>query len=163
MKTQDFLEHHGVSRNPFAEEDAQTDAVFKNHCIASTFHVGWDKISGDPNDPATSIVFGEKGAGKTALKLQIEGSITAHNHKHPANKLFVVKYDDFNPFLDSFRDHFGARFRRTDKLLGAWRLWATRHRHRIVLSVLSLGLLVFYAQAGLVWLPKSTISSRALS
>lgn len=123
MKIQDFLKHHGISRNPFAEEDAQTDAVFKNHCIDSTFHVGWDKIHGDPNDPATSIVFGEKGAGKTALKLQIEGSIADHNEKNPKSKLFIIKYDDFNPFLDRFRDHFGGRFRRTDKLLGAWRLW----------------------------------------
>ena len=123
MKIQDFLKHHGISRNPFAEEDAQTDAVFKNHCIDNTFHVGWDKINGDPNDPATSIVFGEKGAGKTALKLQIEGSIEEHNQQHPGSKLFVIKYDDFNPFLDRFRDHFGARFRRTDKLLGAWHLW----------------------------------------
>ena len=123
MKIQDFLEHHGISRNPFAEEDAQTDAVFKNHCIDNTFHVGWDKINGDPNDPASSIVFGEKGAGKTALKLQVAGGIAAHNGNRPDRKLFVISYDDFNPYLDRFRDHFGARFRRTDKLLGAWRLW----------------------------------------
>jgi len=123
MKIQDFLKHHGISRNPFAEEDAQTDVVFKNHCIDSTFHVGWDKVCGDPDDPATSIVFGEKGAGKTALKLQIEENLGAHNRKNPNKKVFVIPYDDFNPFLDRFRDHFGGRFRRADKLLGAWRLW----------------------------------------
>ena len=66
MKIQLFLEHHGVARNPFAEEDAQTDNVFKEHCIASTFHPTWDKIYGDPSEPATSVVFGEKGSGKTA-------------------------------------------------------------------------------------------------
>jgi len=29
MKAQQFLEHHGIRCNPFAEEDAQTDPVFK--------------------------------------------------------------------------------------------------------------------------------------
>ena len=71
MKTQQFLEHHGIRTNPFAEEDAQTDPVFKDHCIASTHHPTWDKIYGDPAEPATSIVFGEKGSGKTAMRLQI--------------------------------------------------------------------------------------------
>ena len=59
MKSQDFLKHHGIARNPFAEEDAQADVVFKEYCIKSTFHVGWDKIYGEPTDPSTSIVFGE--------------------------------------------------------------------------------------------------------
>lgn len=123
MKIQDFLKHHGISRNPFAEEDAQTDIVFKNYCIDSTFHVGWDKVFGDPADPSTSIVFGEKGAGKTALNLQINQHVATHNENQPSKMLFVINYDDFNPFLDHFRDHFGSRFRRADKLLGAWRLW----------------------------------------
>ena len=68
MRTQQFLEHHGVASNPFAEEDAQTDPVFKEHCIDSTYHPTWDKIYGDPAEPATSLVFGEKGSGKTALR-----------------------------------------------------------------------------------------------
>ncbi len=123
MKIQDFLKHHGIGRNPFAEEDAQTDVVFKDHCIDNTFHVGWDKVFGDPNDPSTSIVFGEKGSGKTALKLQIRDHVEEHNKENPTKKLFVISYDDFNPFLDRFRDHFGSRFRRADRLLSAWRLW----------------------------------------
>ncbi len=44
MKIQQLLEHHGVSRNPFAEEDAQSDPVFKEHCIRDTYHPAWDKI-----------------------------------------------------------------------------------------------------------------------
>ena len=38
MRIQQFLQHHGIVRNPFAEEDAQTDPVFKDFCIASTYH-----------------------------------------------------------------------------------------------------------------------------
>ena len=60
MKIQQFLEHHGIVANPFAEEDAQADPVFRDHCIASTYHPTWDKIYGDPAQPSTSIVFGEK-------------------------------------------------------------------------------------------------------
>ncbi len=71
MKIQDFLGHHGIAGNPFAEEEAQNDAVFKRRCLETTFHPAWDKIFGDPAEPSTSIVFGEKGAGKTALKLQM--------------------------------------------------------------------------------------------
>jgi hypothetical protein len=123
MKTQQFLEHHGIRTNPFAEEDAQTDPVFKDFCIASTHHPTWDKIYGDPAEPATSIVFGEKGAGKTALRLQIVRHLRDHNKAHPHARVFIIEYDDFNPFLDRFRDRFGARRRRADKVLSDWKLW----------------------------------------
>ena len=48
MRVQQLLEHHGIAINPFAEEDAQTDPVFKDHCIVSTYHPTWDKVYGDP-------------------------------------------------------------------------------------------------------------------
>jgi hypothetical protein len=123
MKTQQFLEHHGIGANPFAEEDAQTDPVFKDFCISSTHHPTWDKVYGNPAEPSTSIVFGEKGSGKTALRLQITRHLAQYNQDHPAARVFVIEYDDFNPFLDRFRDRFGARHRSAGKLLGDWKLW----------------------------------------
>jgi hypothetical protein len=123
MKTQQFLEHHGIRTNPFAEEDAQTDPVFKDYCIASTYHPTWDKVYGDPADPATSLVFGEKGSGKTAMRLQIVRQLCEHNKTHPHARVYVIEYDDFNPFLDRFRDRFGARHRRADRVLSDWKLW----------------------------------------
>src|SRR6185295_18002600 len=122
MKTQQFLEHHGIATNPFAEEDAQTDPVFKEHCIASTYHPTWDKIYGDPAGPSTSIVFGEKGAGKTAIRLQIVRHLHDYNRAHPDGRVLVIDYDDFNPFLDHFRERMGSN-RRTDRLLADWKLW----------------------------------------
>ncbi len=122
MKTQQFLEHHGIATNPFAEEDAQTDPVFKEHCIGSTYHPTWDKIYGDPAEPSTSIVFGEKGAGKTAIRLQIVRHLHDHNRAHPDARVLIIDYDDFNPFLDHFRERMGSR-RRTDRLLADWKLW----------------------------------------
>lgn len=123
MKIQQFLEHHGIARNPFAEEDAQTDPVFKDHCIASTYHPAWDKVYGDPGEPSTSIVFGEKGSGKTAMRLQIARHLAEFNRQNPRRRLFVIHYDDFNPFLDRFRDRLSSRRQRPDRALGEWKLW----------------------------------------
>jgi len=124
MKIQQFLQHHGIASNPFADEDAQTDLVFKLSCINNTFHPSWDKIYGDPSEPATSVVFGEKGSGKTAIRLQIARHLTDYNADHPEHQVFVVPYDDFNPFLDRFRERLsGRKRRRADRTLAQWRLW----------------------------------------
>jgi len=124
MQVQQFLDHHGVARNPFAEEDAQTDPVFKDHCLEGVHHPAWDKIFGDPTDPATSIVFGEKGAGKTALRLQIVRHVAKYNATHADRRLFVIEYDDLNPFLDRFASRMAPRHRRhAERVLGAWKLW----------------------------------------
>jgi hypothetical protein len=124
MNIQSFLEHHGIIRNPFAEEDAQTDQVFKEHCISSAYHPIWDKVYGDPKEPSTSIIFGPKGSGKTAMRLQIDQHLSRYNDQHPNERLFVIRYDDFNPFLDHFCERMSRRTtRRPDKVLDAWRLW----------------------------------------
>lgn len=123
MKVQQFLDHHGMARNPFAEEDAQTDPVFKEHCIDSTYHPTWDKVYGDPSEPSTAIIFGEKGSGKTAMRLQLAKHLEQYSQRHPGGRLFVIHYDDFNPFLDRFRDKLGSRNRRPDRVLQHWKLW----------------------------------------
>ena len=53
MRVQQLLEHHGIAVNPFAEEDAQSDPVFKDRCRDLTYHPAWDKVYGNPSDPAT--------------------------------------------------------------------------------------------------------------
>src|SRR5690606_17234228 len=124
MNIQSFLEHHGILRNPFAEEDAQTDPVFKDHCISSAYHPVWDKVYGDPSEPSTAIVFGPKGSGKTAMRLQIDRHLTRYNQEHPRRRVFIIRYDDFNPFLDHFCERLGAfRSKKPEKVLDAWRLW----------------------------------------
>jgi hypothetical protein len=123
MKIRQFLEHHGIAENPFADEDAQTDLIFKGYCITSTYHPTWDKIYGNPAEPATAVVFGEKGSGKTALRLQITRHLADYNADHPQARVFVVQYDDFNPFLDRSRERFSGRRRRADRVLAQWKLW----------------------------------------
>ncbi len=124
MNIQSFLEHHGVLRNPFAEEDAQTDPVFKEHCISSAYHPIWDKVYGDPSEPSTSIIFGPKGSGKTAMRLQIDRHLSRYNSENPDRRVFVIHYDDFNPFLDHFSERLSRRInKKPEKVLDAWRLW----------------------------------------
>jgi hypothetical protein len=123
MKVQQFLAHHGIKENPFGQEDAQSDQVFKRHCLDGTYHPAWDKIFGSPEEPSTAIVFGEKGSGKTALRLQIVDQIARYNREHPDQRVLVIEYDDLNPFLDCFRDRLFGRRRRPERTLESWRLW----------------------------------------
>ena len=123
MKVQQFLEHHGLSQNPFSQEDAQTDPLFQKLCAHGTFHPAWDKIYGDPSHPATAVVFGEKGSGKTALRLQIVDHAAKYNAEHPDKRVFVIDYDDFNPFLDSFNEKVGWAGAKPEKTIAKWRLW----------------------------------------
>lgn len=123
MKVELFLAHHGLARHPFTEEDASTDQVFKNLYEGGTHHPAWDKVFGDPNDPSTAIVFGEKGAGKTAMRLQLAKAYDAFNREHPQERVFVIHYDDFNPFLDRFRGRLLRGGRRVDRALSQWKLW----------------------------------------
>ncbi|QDU80384.1 hypothetical protein Pla110_21130 [Polystyrenella longa] len=123
MKLQQFLEHHGLQENPFAEEDAQSDHIFQRFCLSATHHPAWDKIYGNPEHPSTSVVFGEKGAGKTALRLQIVEELQKWNEEHPEEKVFILEYDNFNPYLDTFRDRLHGRNRRPERVISYWRLW----------------------------------------
>ncbi len=124
MNIQSFLEHHGIVRNPFAEEDAQTDPVFKEHCISSAYHPVWDKVYGDPSEPSTAIVFGPKGSGKTAMRLQIDRHLQRYNQEHPTKRVYVIRYDDFNPFLDHFCERMSRRVaKKPEKVFDSWRLW----------------------------------------
>ncbi|MBI1322404.1 hypothetical protein GC170_04360 [bacterium] len=120
MKIDQFLKHHGIASNPFSEEDAQTDLVFKRKCLDHVRHPEWDKFLGSPMEPSTAVVFGEKGSGKTALRLQATARIDEHNDAHPDLKVFLIQYDDFNPFLDHFKAATGATT--TEATLAKWRL-----------------------------------------
>jgi hypothetical protein len=120
MKLEQFLRHHGISGNPFSEEDAQTDTVFKRRCLATIHHPAWNKFFGSPADPSTALVFGEKGSGKTALRLQANAELETYNQANPNERVFVISYDDFNPYLDNYRA--AIRAADMDQVLAKWRL-----------------------------------------
>jgi len=64
---------------------------------------------GELDRPSTSVVFGEKGAGKTAIRLQIAGRIDRHNREHPERKIFMIPYDDLNASLDKYKKQSGVK------------------------------------------------------
>ncbi len=114
MKIQQLLSHHHLVDNPFSQEDAKEDRIFKTGCVDHTFHPSWDKIVGDPESPSSAVVFGEKGSGKTALRIQMVEFFKKFNAQHPARRALILEYDDFNPFLDQFS--------RKEAHLGRWEL-----------------------------------------
>lgn len=127
MNLTQFFEHWSIVENPFRGEEARNDSIFARMGInpniarssiadesmpgdeslarprSASTHSDFEKIMGELERPSTSIVFGEKGAGKTAIRLQIAGRIEKHNRLHPDRKIFLIPYDDLNSLLDHYK------------------------------------------------------------
>jgi len=100
-----FLKSHGLQRNPFIEEEAQNDKVFEDLVNESGYafnHQAWDKFFGEPPGRGTSMIFGVKGSGKSALRLALEKNIAHFNREH-SERILLINYDDFNVFLEAFK------------------------------------------------------------
>ncbi len=99
MNVTRFFDHWSLSEDPFRAEEARQDPVF---LLAETaaFHPDFEKILGDLDRPTTSIVCGEKGSGKTAIRLQIERLIEQRNATRDDRRVLLIPYDDLNPYLD---------------------------------------------------------------
>jgi len=129
MTVSDFLQHWQLTENPFRGEEARTDSVFgkmsmpgvkpvqvmgvtalslRNNDLA-LFHSDFEKILGDLRRPSSSVVFGEKGSGKTAIRLQISRRISEHNVANPGAKVLIVPYDDLNPYLDRLHERLAGK------------------------------------------------------
>jgi hypothetical protein len=103
-----FLQHHSIECNPFRDEEARQDEIFERLLDDGFEHGELQKILGDVDHPASAIVFGEKGSGKTAIRLQIERRINRHNTQQPDRKTLTIAYDDLNPVLDRFARRVGG-------------------------------------------------------
>ena len=137
MRIEDFLARHGLKANPFANaEEAQGDQVLLELLRSRQFRFGhpqWPKFLGDPPGNQTSVVFGFKGSGKTAMRLALHAAIDAHNKESAGDRVLVVEYDEFNSYLSSWKAHIDRalvrhqRFR--DKLLGRPAATASQAQH----------------------------------
>lgn len=101
MNVETFFDHYQIARNPFAAEEARLDPVFEQLAEVAPAHPDFDKILGDLRKPSTAIVFGEKGSGKTAIRLLIGRTVTRHNREHSDARLVLVPYDDLNSLFDN--------------------------------------------------------------
>lgn len=73
----------------------------------ATTHPDFEKIVGQFDRPSTSIVFGEKGSGKTAIRIQIADRAAIFNAANPTARCLLIPYDDLNPILDRFSERMG--------------------------------------------------------
>ena len=108
MFTQKWREHWGLMDDPFNSEDADKDSIL-SALDSSVVHWSFDRMYGNPRMAAPAIVFGEKGSGKSGLRLMIRRRLLDWNEKHPDEKVFLIEYIDFNPYLARFRRVIGAR------------------------------------------------------
>jgi hypothetical protein len=100
MKIDTFLAHYGIAENPFGAEEARHDPVFDRLIESELSHPEFAKVLGKVDRPGTSVVFGEKGSGKTAIRMMIANQVAKHNAENPGRLVLVVPYDDLNPVLD---------------------------------------------------------------
>ncbi len=126
MNITQFLEHWSISENPFRAEEARHDPVFNRLGVGPTTHPDFDKILGDLARPSTAVVFGEKGTGKTAIRLQIGERAAEHNLRNPEARVAVIAYDELNPVLDRIAQERGVDLssapEQIDDALGSIRL-----------------------------------------
>ena len=105
MNIDHFFKNWGIDQNPFRAEEARDDELYQRIMGDEMTHPEFEKIMGTFERPGTAVVFGEKGSGKTAIRLLMEERIRRHNAAHPEHMAWVVPYDDLNPFLDHLARH----------------------------------------------------------
>lgn len=138
MNLSQYFEHWAIVENPFRGEEARTDAIFARMGIAAYLgadeptpgrvrlvrpsapatHAEFEKILGELDRPSTSIVFGEKGSGKTAIRLQIADRIARHNEECPDRRVLLIPYDDLNAHLDHYARVTGGEKKKDDPFAG---------------------------------------------
>jgi hypothetical protein len=103
MNVSSFLKHWSIRENPFMAEEARQDEVLAR-LHGQSPHPDFYKVLGDLNRPASSVVFGEKGSGKTAIRLLLEERINEFDaaRTDSAGRTLVIAYDEWNPVLDRF-------------------------------------------------------------
>lgn len=102
MFAKTWREHWGLVQDPFDCEDADKDPILVR-VDEATVHTGFDRLFGSPLAPAPGVIFGEKGSGKSGLRVMMRRRIDSHNRRQPDEKVFLVEYTDFDQFLDQFR------------------------------------------------------------
>lgn len=121
MNLSHYFEHWSIVENPFKGEEARDDGVFARLGLPGASgggggfgaagpiaaHSDFEKILGSLARPSTSVVFGEKGSGKTAIRMQLAGQIRQHNAANPDRGVWVIPYDGLNAVLDCLHERTG--------------------------------------------------------
>ncbi|MEE2938767.1 MAG: hypothetical protein VX460_00140, partial [Planctomycetota bacterium] len=63
--------HWSLDEDPFVQEDADKDPVLRR-VPAEAVHSSFDRLYGSVEAPGPGVVFGEKGSGKSSLRLAMK-------------------------------------------------------------------------------------------
>ncbi|MBI1389543.1 MAG: hypothetical protein GC154_13960 [bacterium] len=121
MFTQTWRDFWGLQEDPFTCEDADKDGILSD-LKPTAVHWSFDRLYGSPRIPAPAIIFGEKGSGKSALRLMMRRRLEQHNQENPDNRVFLIEYIDYNPYMSQFRRAIGVRNddHAADKVIQRW-------------------------------------------
>ena len=125
MQIETFWQHWQITENPFRAEEARDDPVLRRLMEAQNTHPDFPKIYGQGDQPSSAVVFGEKGSGKSGLRLAVERRVALYNERHPEARILLVQYTDFDYFLEQMRRsaHLSADPERgAEEVVAAWRL-----------------------------------------
>lgn len=119
MNVASFFKQYELVENPFRAEEARHDSVF-TRIEGVCHHPDYAKFRGDFGQPSTAIVFGERGSGKTAIRMQVEHDLIEYNRLNPEHRCLAINYDELNPILDRLHQH--SRSNKPDDTLAKMRL-----------------------------------------
>ena len=122
MKIQQFLEHHGipqsVCRGRCADRSGVQGTLHRQHLSS---HLGQDLRQ--PGRAQHVDRLRRKGGRQDGAAAADRAAPRGIQRRHPDARLFVIEYDDFNPFLDRFRDRLSTPAPAPDRVLAEWKLW----------------------------------------
>ena len=87
--------HWSLDEDPFVQQDADKDPVLRR-VPAEAVHSSFDRLYGSVEAPGPGVVFGEKGSGKSSLRLAMKRRLDEES-------AFVVEYIEFGSFLSEAR------------------------------------------------------------
>lgn len=94
----------GIAPNSLSSTGASLSNTDLGMC-----HSDFEKIVGDLRRPGSSVVFGEKGSGKTAIRMQLARRISEFNTANPSAKVLLIAYDDLNGVLDRLHERLNGK------------------------------------------------------
>lgn len=87
--------HWALDEDPFVQEDADKDPVLRRVPLEAV-HSSFDRLYGSLDAPGPGVVFGEKGSGKSSLRLAMKRRLDGES-------AFFVEYIEFDSFLTEAR------------------------------------------------------------
>lgn len=90
-----WRQHWSLEEDPFVQEDADRDPILAR-VPRTAVHSSFDRLFGSPGTPSPGVVFGEKGSGKSSLRI-------AMGRRLAGGTAFAVEYVDFDGFLTEAR------------------------------------------------------------